>query len=381
MKHALKLTVAAVALATLSGDFAQAQTSLTVFGVIDTGLAFQSRTAGRDPIVFRQPASITNQFGFASGQQSGSRWGIRGEEHLGDGLKANFVYEASVDAGSGVSTGFTRQSTLGLTSPDLGNIDLGRRLSPGTYAFAGIDPFDYSFDQSTLSTSLGASYIRLSNLLAYRTPDMAGFTVFAGWSFDTGLRAINSPEPAGVFGTTNKFRALSTGLRYARDDWLLAGMFDVYYSPAGPASSSVKQWNIGGTYDFKLVKVYGAFGQSIDGRVNGTRVYANVDTTGGVTNTNGAVHFLPGARTNQWMVGLSAPITADSRVFGSVQQLSPGGRYQADLRANQTTASVGATYALSRRTNFYAYYSYMAAPDMYASGNSQVLGVGVRHLF
>lgn len=382
MNPTLRFFAALCVLAVLATGVSYAQTSVTVFGVLDTGLAYQARKSGGDPAIFRQPGTTTSQFGFASGQQSGSRWGLRGEEHLGDGLKVNFVYEAGVDAGTGNASGFSRQSTLGMTSRSLGNLEGGRRLSPGSYAFAGIDPFDYGFDQSTLGTSLGASYIRLSNLLAYSTPDIGGLTALVGWSFDTGLRAINSPEQPGQFGTSNKFRALSTGLRYSSGNLLLAALFDVYYSPSGSAASSVKQWNIGGTYDFKVVKVYAAFGQNIDGRINGTRVYANVETIGGVTNTNGAVHFLPGARTNQWMVGLSAPITADSRLFGSFQQLRPGGSYLDGVsRATQSTASLGATYALSRRTNVYAYYSYMAAPDMYASGSAQVLGVGVRHLF
>ena len=355
--------------------------SVTLYGVADIGLAYQSRKAGGDPTVFSNPGINVSQVGVASGQQSGSRWGIKGIEDLGGGVQANFVYESSVDLTDGSSTGFTRQSTVGLSSDLAGALDLGRRLSPGSYAFVGVDPFDYSFDQAALGTSMGAAFVRLSNMVAYTTPTVFGVTGYVGWSFDTGLRSINSPENSRTFGTTNKFRALSTGLRYADDRLVMAGLLDVFYSPSGAGSYAVKQWNVGITYDFKVVKLHGAFGQNIDGRINGTRVFANVDTSGGVTNTSGAVLFLQGARTTQWMLGLSAPITPRSKLFASFQQLSPGGSFDISATATQTTSSIGYTYAVSKRTNFYAFYSYMSAPDMYVSGNSQVLGLGVRHSF
>lgn len=360
---------------------AVAQSSVTFYGVVDVGVAYQSRKAGSDPTVFVSPGKTQSQFVMASGQMASSRWGIKGVEDLGGGLKANFVYESAVNVVDGSSSGFTRQSTIGFSSSSWGSVDLGRRLTPGTYAFAGIDPFDYNYDQAALNTSMGAANIRFSNMIAYTSPNMGGFSALAGWSFDTGLRAINSPERAGAFGTSNKFRALSLGLRYGNGPLLVAGMFDSYYSPAGANSSAVKQWNVGGTYDFKVVKLHAAFGQNIDGRVNGTKVLSNVATSGGVSNTNGAVHYLPGARTTQWMVGVTAPVGASSKVFGSFQQMLPGGDYDFGDSQAQSTASVGYNYSLSKRTTLYAYYSYMTAPDMFSGANSQVLGAGINHKF
>lgn len=358
-----------------------ANSSVTLYGVVDVGVAYQSRKAGNSPTVFVSPGKTQSQFAMASGQMASSRWGINGVEDLGGGLKANFVYESAVNVVDGSGNGFTRQSTIGLSSSSWGSVDLGRRLSPGTYAFAGIDPFDHNYDQAALNTSMGATNIRFSNMIAYTSPSVGGLSALAGWSFDTGLRAINSPERAGVFGTSNKFRALSLGLRYASGQLLIAGMFDSYYSPAGANSSAVKQWNIGATYDLKIVKLHAAFGQNIDGRVNGTKVLSNVATSGGVSNTNGAVHYLPGARTTQWMVGLSAPVGASSKVFGSFQQMLPGGDYEFGSSQAQSTASVGYNYSLSKRTTLYAYYSYMTAPDMFSGANSQVLGAGMSHKF
>jgi len=358
-----------------------AQSSITLYGLVDIGYAYQIRHAGSDPATFPSPGRTSSEFGMASGQQSGSRWGIKGTEDLGSGLKVNFVYESAVTVNTGQSTGFTRQSTLGVVDDALGAVDMGRRVSPGTQAFAGIDPFDFSFGQSSLTSSMGSTFIRLSNMVAYTSPTFAGFNVYAGWSFDTGLRQVNSPESAAAFGTSNKFRALSVGTRYAIERLLLSAMYDAYYSPAGANSAVVKQWSAGGTYDFQVLKLHGAYGQSIGGRVNGPGVLGNLATTGGDTNTNGAIFYRPGSRTNQWMVGVTVPMGVDSKVFASVQQQLPGASDKSRNRTTQTTASVGYTYAFSKRTDLYAFYSYMNAPEMFKEAKSQGMGVGMRHSF
>jgi general bacterial porin, GBP family len=360
---------------------AHAQSTVTLFGVVDIGFAYQRIKAGSDPSSFINPNNIYSQFGMASGQEASSRWGLKGVEDLGNGLKANFVYESPVDVTNGLSSGFTRQSTLGLSQSGVGSVDLGRRLSPGSYAFVGIDPFNTNFSLASLDSSMGATNIRFSNMIALTTASFGGLSFLAGYSTDTGLRAINSPVKAGTFGTSNKFRALSLGARYSSGPVLIGALFDTYFTPSGEGSSSVKQWNIGGTYDFKILTVHAAFGQNIDGRVSGTNTLANAETSGGDTNTRGAVVYQPGARTNQWMLGLSAPIGTQGKVFGSVQQMRPGGDFNTGARTNQTTSSIGYSYKLSKRTDIYAYYSFMNAPDMRSGSNSQIIGTGIRHVF
>jgi general bacterial porin, GBP family len=360
---------------------AHAQSSVTLYGVVDLGLSYQRNKAGSAPEIFKNPNQIYSQFGLASGQEASSRWGLKGVEDLGNGLKANFVYESGIDATNGTASGFTRQSTLGLTQNGIGSVDLGRRLSPGSIAFVGIDPMNYSYSIASLDSSMGATNVRFSNMVVLATDDFSGFRLSAGYSFDTGLKAINSPVKPGAFGTSNKFRAVSVAARYSSGPLLVAAMFDTYLSPSGENSSSVKQWNIGGAYDFKVVKLHAAYGQNIDGRVSGTNTLGNTETTGGDTNTRGAVLFAPGARTNSWMVGLSAPTGAQGKLFASVQQMRPGGNFTQGARTMQTTSSVGYSYQFSKRTDAYIYYSYMDSPDMHAGGNAQVLGTGIRHLF
>jgi len=378
----MKKTLLAAALLAGFAGAASAQSSVTLYGVVDIGLNYQSIKPGA-----AAPNTTTkSQFGMASGQQAGSRWGLRGVEDLGNGLSANFVYESAITSTTGASTGFTRQSTLGLVSKSWGAVDLGRRTAPSTQAFSGIDPFAAGYGTAATTTTIGTNFYRLSNMVMYTTPSMSGFTGSIGYSFDTGLTISGTPTPAGVaaYGTGYKTRATSLGLRYANGPILLAGTFDSFQAPASrtavPAAKTVNMWALGGTYDFKVVKIHAAYSQSIDGLLNNLSTINSV-ATGGDTNSPSALQFRPGARTNSWMVGLSAPVGAAGRVFGSVQQKIAGGNLKQLNTGNELSASVGYTYAMSKRTNVYAYYSYVNNAAMVSSASINTIGLGLRHLF
>lgn len=380
------LLIGLLVLSQASG-LSNAQSSVSLYGAIDIGLNFQAVKAGSDPDVFSSFNQTGRQLAMASGQQSGSRWGLKGVQYLGDGLSANFVYESSITPNTGDSSGFTRQSTLGLSSQQWGSIDLGRRSAPSSYAFAGIDPFSNGFGQASLDSSMGTAFMRLSNMLMYTTPSLSGFSASAGYSFDTGLYNYfgTIEEASDSFGTSNKFRAISTGLRYANGPILVAGSLDVFLPNASlqgqPNYGTLKAWNVGATYDFQVVKLHAAYGQNIGGLAEGTNPLANAQTSGGIGNTNGGNVFLAGARTQSWMLGFTVPVAGNSSVFTSIQQMLPGGAFKRDFTDTMTVASIGYSYSLSKRTNLYAYYSYMDQAAMLKDTYSQALGIGIRHFF
>jgi len=374
----MKKTLLAAALLAGFAGAASAQSSVTLYGVADVGYSYQS---------IKAPAGTRSQLAMASGQQNGSRWGLKGVEDLGNGLKANFVYESSITLNSGASTGFTRQSTFGLSSSAWGSVDLGRRTSPGTWAFSGIDPFGAAFGTSALDASMGAQFIRLSNMIMYTTPNISGFGAAIGYSSQTGLsgRGVGIAKET-AFSTSEKFRALSVGLRYANGPLLISGLYDTYMPPSNSTdTTAVKQWNLGGTYDLKMVKIHAAYGQNIDGIVEGQSTINNASISGGDQNTGGGVLYVPGARTNSWMLGLSAPVGGAGKVFANVQQMIPGGNFKETIgtlsSATQTTASIGYTYTMSKRTNLYAFYSYTNNVFMVNDVTANQVGVGVRHRF
>ncbi len=375
----MKKTLLAAALLAGFAGAASAQSSVTLYGVADVGYTYQQ---------IKAPSGTSkSQFAMASGQQNGSRWGLKGVEDLGNGLKANFVYESGITLNSGSSSNFTRQSTFGLSSKSWGSVDLGRRTTPGTWAFSGIDPFGAAFGTAALDASMGAQFMRLSNMIMYTSPNISGFGAAIGYSSQTGLagRGVGIAKET-AFSTSEKFRALSVGLRYANGPLLIAGMYDTYMPPSNSTkTTAAKQWNLGATYDLKVVKISAAYGQNIDGIVEGQSTINNAGLSGGDQNTGGGVLFAQGARTSSWMLGLTAPVGGASSVFASVQQMIPGGNFKETIgsfsSATQTTASLGYTYTMSKRTNLYAYYSYTNNVLMVSQVKANQLGVGIRHRF
>lgn len=375
----MKKTLLAAALLAGFAGAASAQSSVTLYGVADVGYAYQQ---------IKAPGGTSkSQFAMASGQQNGSRWGLKGVEDLGNGLKANFVYESAITLNSGASTGFTRQSTFGLSGKSWGSVDLGLRTTPGTWAFSGIDPFGSAFGTAALDASMGAQFMRFSNMIMYTSPNISGFGAAIGYSSQTGLayRGVGIAKETS-FSTSEKNRALSVGLRYANGPLLIAGMYDTYMPPSNSAkTTAAKQWNLGATYDLKVVKIHAAYGQNIDGIVEGQSTINNAGLSGGDQNTGGGVLFVQGARTSSWMLGLKAPVGGASSVFVSVQQMIPGGNFKQTIgafsSATQTTASLGYTYNMSKRTNLYAYYSYTNNVFMVSQVKANQLGVGIRHRY
>ena len=386
----MKKTLLAAALLTGFAGAASAQNSVTLYGVVSVGMKYQSITSP-DNTTFENGKTSASRFEMESGQQSGSRWGLKGVEDLGNGLKASFVYESGINVTSGASTGFTRQATLALDSNSWGGFQFGRAMSPGTVAFSGIDPFGASFGTSSLTSSQGNTFVRYSNMIQYSTPNISGFKGLFGYSFNP---AVSSNTGTAGFETNNKDRVASAGLRYANGPILVAGIFDYMYSSdlvtAGdPADTNIKSWTVGGTYDFKVAKIHGSYGQNIDGILGASDLDANILSDDGPSNAASGALFFKGARTQSWMLGLSAPVGAAGKVFAGVQQRIAGGEYKDNIvvggtvieTATMTTASVGYTYGFSKRTNLYAYYSYQQNVANLKGADSNMVGVGLRHLF
>jgi general bacterial porin, GBP family len=379
----MKKTLLAAALLTGFAGAASAQSSVTLYGVVSVGLRYQSVQAPSGDYFNNRGElkSSMSRFDMESGQQNGSRWGLKGVEDLGNGLKASFVYESGVTVTTGASTGFTRQATVALNGSSWGGLQLGRAVSPGTLAFAGIDPFGYSFGTASLTSSQGNTFIRYSNMIQYATPSMSGFKGWLGYSFNPVLASNSSPDG---FETNNKNRVLSLGLRYANGPLLLSGIFDNAYSNSLNTgefnTGNIKSWAIGGTYDFKVAKLHASYGQSIDGIMNGAAI-ANLESNTGPTNDNDDLIFAQGGRLQSWMLGVSAPVGAAGNVFLSFQQRITGGEFnlteEGSSTATQSTASIGYTYNFSKRTNIYAYYSYMGNAGNIDGLNANTLGVGL----
>ena len=190
-----KLLIATAALAMVAGT-AQAQSSVSVYGILDMGYSDVSTKA----VTTGGTGATTDTVGINNGAGlSGSRLGFRGTEDLGGGLKAGFVYETALqNDNSSAAIGGVRQALLSLSSNSMGSLNFGRGNNLGknhndTFsAFGGGGSFEQGVVamEVTRGSALGvaakndaskirASVDRASNQVTYVSPAFSGFRVSA----------------------------------------------------------------------------------------------------------------------------------------------------------------------------------------------------------
>ena len=396
----MKKTLLAAALMAGFAGVAHAETSVTLYGILDAGIGYQKVKGSEGYGQTSNPAEINSKrTGLINGIQSGNRWGLKGSEDLGDGLRAVFVLESGFDLGTGGSAQggrlFGRQATLGLAGDSWGQLDFGRQTNISSkYLSAVADPFGGGFDQANIGGAFtSANTVRYDNLVMYQTPNFSGFQFGVGYSFNAdGKQAwdkdIKDPLTGNVIANNKDLnrQAITTGLRYANGPIGLAVTYDQIRDRGLTLSNGVysqgddttiKSWNIGGSYDFEVVKAYVAFGQTRNGLFEG-QTYGDL---------NQQKLLGKGLKVNSYLVGLSAPVGAGS-IMGSWTMADP--RSAPDTLANsngpwelkkQHTFSLGYSHPLSKRTNVYAIGSYAKNVYFMPDAKSTLIGVGLRHQF
>jgi len=319
----MKKTLLAAALLAGFAGAASAQSSVTLYGILDGGLRYQSLSLANGDGV--------NNFGAAYGTQNGNRLGFKGVEDMGNGNKAMFMIENGFDLGNGTMQQggrlFGRQSWLGVENNAWGQVRLGRMLSLTTdYLVNAVDPFGAGFGQLNMGHAFtSGNTLRLDNVLMYKTPNMSGFEAGLGYSFATGLTS-NGGQTGYGFATSNNTRQLTVGAKYANGPFYAAASYEKAYAADSTAQNgnSVNNWNIAGSYDFKVLKLAVGYGQTRDGFWAGSgagAVGASLATAPG-GNTNALV-FAPSVGYNSYIVGATVPVNAVSRVLLSWTMIAP----------------------------------------------------------
>jgi predicted porin len=153
---------------------AAAQSNVTVYGVADAAVSREDSGA----------PGTSSQTRINSGDQSSSRFGFRGTEDLGNGLKAMFNIEAgyAIDTGAGDAALFGRRSVVGLQG-NFGSVTVGREYTPIAAVAAATDILGQGFYGSNLS-AFNANRLtrRISNSVNYRSATVSGFTGSAAYS-------------------------------------------------------------------------------------------------------------------------------------------------------------------------------------------------------
>jgi len=328
----MKKTLLAAALLAGFAGAAQAQSNVTLYGIVDAGFNY-TKLEGQ-----------ASRKGIDSGLMGQSRWGIRGSEDIGNGLKAIFTLESGFNADDGSQLQnrlFGRYAFVGVESASAGRLTIGRTTNLGFMWAAGIvNPFGLSFGTSTVGSTFGYNDAdlgsgRADNTIYYYSPNFAGFQGALGYSFN-----VNGQEAG---GSRNNDRLFDVGLKY--DNGPLKAVITYQYlnpTSATPNNGKFKNLTLGANYDFGVVAVYGGYAHAKNIRNVGAW---NAGAAFGSTNTGAtAANF---TKDNAWTLGLSAP-------------LGPGKAYAAYQKATQSKVkgfAVGYAYDLSKRTNLYAYYA------------------------
>lgn len=379
--NAFRTLATLTALATIAST-AHAQSSVTLYGLIDAGLTYTNNQGG------------SHNVQATSGSVNGSRWGLRGSEDLGGGLKAIFTLENGFNIMTGKlgqnSREFGRQAFVGLSSNRAGAVTLGRQYDSvvdylGPLALTGTQyggtQAAHPFDNDNLDNSF-----RISNSVKYQSLNYAGFKFGGLYGFS---------NDAGGFATN---RAYSVGASYNYGPLNVAASY-MQLNNAGATLNASGAVSDDATFSAARQRTFGAgvsyaFGPAQAGfvftqtRLDGaTGIGASASgTTNGITLDGGSARF-----TNYEVNGRYNLTPAWS--LSGAYTFTDGHLEGVDPKWNQF--SLQTAYALSKRTDVYLQGVYQHVSDVGDSGitaainglsasssNSQVSAtVGLRHRF
>ncbi|WPH19648.1 porin [Variovorax paradoxus] len=335
----MKKSLTALAALAAAG-LASAQSSVTLFGVVDAGVTYQSATS-RDATTGL--SSKQSKWSLANSGYNSSRIGFRGTEDLGGGLAASFWLEAPItndDGATGVST-FNRRSTVSL-SGGFGELRLGRDYTATFWNDTIFDPFGTNGSGSsvinTVSGSTGlnnANYVRASNMVGYfLPPNLGGFYGQLQYSLNENTRTSATDLTAATSSSAGRY----VGGRFGYANGPLDVALAVGESVAVDTTSltrKVQTINLGASYDFGPVKLFGEL----------SNVKNKFDLAVGSSHDS----------YNGYLIGASMPVGAGViRASYSTVRYDEGaaGITGEDPRAQKL--AIGYVHNLSKRTALYA---------------------------
>ncbi len=426
----MKKSLFAVAAATAFAGAAQAQSSVTVYGILDVGYT------GGEARVNSNKQTVSR---ISNSMESGSRLGFRGNEDLGGGLSAQFVFEVGIqpagnagsnpDGAAGSASGAgtwnpnVRQAFVGLSNKGMGQVRIGTQntlfweqagsntagqLSQTFGSMLAPSTDGAFFNTTVLSATLTAlqngaalsSYTsRTTNTINFRTERMAG--VIGKFSYTQSNQDQNQTTPAtnntvGFAGGNNN----QTGYQVALDWNIQKANIQASYAsfksenPWGAASFAASCPSAGGACVGQAssaggVTAWGTGTQGMNVTDAQTLITASYDfgilkayagwTNRKITSTLNSANY--GKRSAQ-EIGVRGFATKTIEYWGSIGN----GRYQLygtnNPTANIVGYQVGTNYWMSKRTNMYAIYGQNNTSSTSANAsNLNQYSIGIRHTF
>lgn len=353
MKKAL-LALAATAASAVSGA-AVAQSNVTLYVIVDAGVEVISNAAG-------DGGTGGTAVRMNSGNLSGSRWGLRGTEDLGGGLKGLFVLESGFDIDTGRSGQgsrlFGRNAYVGVQG-NFGAVTLGRQQNALYDLFGAYDPMGVG-PRYSLNSVDSLFNGRADNAIKY-TGKFGGLTATGFYSFG---RDNNGEVP----GEAKVARNFGGGLAYAAGGFSIGTAYDQYQgATVALQDRASKRWAVGTSYAFGGAKVFAGYRWMRD------------DGTASATAS--------ATRSNLYWAGAAYNFTPAFKLTGAA--------YYHDTRntsADPWMFVLSADYSLSKRTDAYVNVGYVRNKDganlgLNGAGTAQAgenqtgVTIGMRHRF
>ena len=360
----MKKSLIAMAVLAASG-VASAQSTVTLYGLADVylGSSKVKTTVGGLSTSLRQ--TVVDSGGFI-----GSRFGMKGSEDLGGGLKANFLLEAGYDISTGAANNYTnpftkatsnaifgRQSWVGL-SGGFGEIKLGKMWTPyDEVKGSGAGAFDANAFAPANAVWLSNAYqANPGNSIYYSTPNISGFSAALSYSFGENKANAIAPTlavPAGV-PAQDAGRIISGNVQYAGGPFAIA--LSHQQEKANGNATTGKFTQLNSSFDLGVAKLLGAYGQ--------TKNVAGTD------------------KSREFQLGVDVPLGSALTVSGGIARskttlLAGGGE------SKGTAVGLAAKYDLSKRT--FLYTGMQLAKNEVANNGGEVktdtFAVGVQHKF
>ncbi|UIF91518.1 porin [Cupriavidus sp. UYPR2.512] len=246
-----------------------AQSSVTLYGVLDVNLEYVNHL-GVVPAASNQfnRGPSNDVYRMSSGGFSGSRWGIRGTEDLGSGLKAIFVLENgfNVDTGTLQQGGrmFGRQAFVGVQKAGIGQLSLGRQYASMFEALANFAPAAYATQYEPTVLLTGPNF-REDNTVKY-TGQFGPVTALAHYSFGVGLalpQTVGIATPVGgngeIPGRARRDSAYGAAVAYQGGPVGLTVGYDQWNPTIGTGSGTAKKAVVGASYTYGPAKLMGGY--------------------------------------------------------------------------------------------------------------------------
>lgn len=383
----MKKTLAAVAvLGAFAGTALAAD--VTLYGKIDGGLNYQhvSKDA-QDAKTGHVSSSNSDFFEARSGQNSGSRFGLKGTEQIADGLTVGFQLENGFDSDTGkLGQGdriFGREARVYVTT-DFGEIAFGRMggldAGLGSYDLVG-DASVFGAGWGDMTGAMGLFFKgksgRYDNMITYKSPEFAGLTLIAQASLmrdskADGEEGTHLADRYYAIGLGADYGALTGALTFSMQDY--AGFADRYYGDVDTANQVNK--DVANDSDGYTVTAFGAYDFGVTKVSLGAQYFDNVAQTRGSLQPTVA-EFEDGGLKPAYEYGkIDFGVTGYGVMLGAITPIGSGSLYTsigyADYEASDLpTASkddkadykvygvgVGYQYPLSKRTYVYTAASY-----------------------